>query len=377
LNENRKSEFLSIQYLRAVASLGVVLTHASTSLLPYHLALLPLGFGNAGVDLFFVISGFLMFYTTARKPVSLFDFYAKRIIRIVPIYFIFSTVAFLLAKIEPQLTLTFSPKLTDYLRSIFFIPFYSNILAAHGGDGAQHLVRPEIGQGWTLNYEIFFYLLFGLLLGFTALNRVRAVVSGACFLVMLGIIFRPAGSVLTTYTDPLLLEFAFGVVLAYLLFRQTVATARPWMGVILSSVGVALLIVGFSLHLPLPRVVTSGIPAAMIVGGFLWTEAHWEFPKKAFFLLLGDSSYSLYLSHTFVLAILRRLWQRNFEVEFPIDHMVFVFAGVICSELVGILCYLMLEQKITGLLNGLFFAHKRPTLGLYQQSAVKGISPER
>ena len=134
--------FFSIQYLRALAALGVVLIHGSTSLLPHDGALLPLNIGNAGVDLFFIISGFLMFYTTANKTVSTLDFYVKRMIRVVPMYFLASTLAFGLALALPQFTRTFSPRVADYVRSILFIPYYNTVSST-----GRHTASPNTPGG--------------------------------------------------------------------------------------------------------------------------------------------------------------------------------------------------------------------------------------
>ena len=140
----RTRELISIQYLRAIAALGVVLAHSATSLLPGNRALISLETGTAGVDIFFVISGFLMFYTTAGQKISATQFYLKRSARIVPLYFAVSTLAFGIARVAPHSTRMFSPDIKDYLRSICFIPYF-NVKA-----GSSHpltpLIRPEVDR---------------------------------------------------------------------------------------------------------------------------------------------------------------------------------------------------------------------------------------
>ena len=352
----RKMEFLSIQYLRALAALGVVLIHGSTSLLPHDGALLPLNIGNAGVDLFFVISGFLMFYTTANKTVSSVDFYVKRMIRVVPMYFLASTLAFGLALALPQFTRTFSPRLADYVRSIFFIPYYSTVNST--GDILHRLIRPEVGQGWTLNYEVFFYLAFGLVLGLAARRRVSALILWAAAMTTFGAIYHPMGAALRTYTDPLLLEFIAGVVLGFLV-RKYAEQIQAWMGILLCVAGVAFLAAEGFQYAPGLRYIMFGLPALFIVGGAICIELRWGVPRVPLLLLLGNASYSLYLFHIFVLAILRRMWQQHFNVHLVRTHIFFILVGVVITEVIGSSIYLLVEQPITHALNGIFDRWKR------------------
>jgi exopolysaccharide production protein ExoZ len=156
------SKLIAIQYLRAVAAASVVLFHASTALFERKGALIHFQVGTYGVDMFFVISGFIMAYTARTASVSPRDFVVRRAIRIVPVYFLLTTLTYVLALALPERFSTASGDIPTYVTSIFFIPHFNPLL---------HYIQPLLGQGWTLNAEIFFYLLFaiGLLLG----NRPR------------------------------------------------------------------------------------------------------------------------------------------------------------------------------------------------------------
>jgi peptidoglycan/LPS O-acetylase OafA/YrhL len=338
-------EILSIQYLRALAALSVVVHHASIALLPNSQSLVPFQAGAAGVDLFFVISGFIMYYTTARRAVLPTDFYLRRLIRIFPLYFTASTLAFLIARVAPGLVRTFSPNPYDYLRSILFIPYYNTTTKAE--HWIVPLVRPEVGQGWTLNYEIFFYLLFGLCLAMPRRFRTQSLVAVLLLLTTLGILFKPAGAILATYTDPLLLEFLLGIALGHFLIHN-VRTSLKLSGSLLLILGAAasVIVQFYDPHL-LPRVIGYGLPAAGVVGAALWLERAKLVPRWPFLLLLGDASYSLYILHGFVLATFRRACAQFFNVNLVTTHIVFLIVSALAAEAIGILVFKYAERPVT------------------------------
>jgi exopolysaccharide production protein ExoZ len=345
----RRIEFVSIQYLRAIAALGVVLSHASISLLDKSQSLLPLGAGAAGVDLFFVISGFIMYYTTANRDMTPGEFYLRRLIRIFPLYFAVSSAAFLLARVAPSATRTFSPHLYDYIRSILFIPFYSTMF--QGVDSLTPLMRPEVGQGWTLNYEVFFYFLFGLSLYLPRRYRIRLLLTLLLLLTSIGALFRPSSAILSTYTGPLLLEFALGVLIGHFLIAK-ISRSMMTIGVLMLTMsGIASLAMPMFVTVSLPSVITYGLPAACLVAGAVWLEHKYLVPRIWVLVLLGDASYSLYLVHGFVLAILRRIWARYSNVNLVSTHIVFVLVSTITAVLVAVAVFKYAERPTTRMLT--------------------------
>ena len=343
MGSRKRVEIVSIQYLRGIAALGVVLAHASISLLDPR-ALIPLGIGKAGVDIFFVISGFIMYFTTVNRNTKISHFYLRRFVRIFPLYFAVSTLAFLIARFAPQLTHTFSPYLLDYLRSICFIPYY------HVLGSLKPLIRPEVGQGWTLNYEVFFYILFGLCLSLPQRFRLGCLIAAGITLSLAGLLLRPTGAVLQTYTDSLILEFVLGVILGYL-FVSGPAKSVLMTGAILLAGACFGSVTCQILSIPLPRVLSFGLPAATLVGGLLWLERAGHLRPNRTLLLLGDASYSLYLTHGFVLAILRREWESHFNVNLIRTHAAFIVASVLIAELVGIMAFQWMEKPVTNSLT--------------------------
>jgi exopolysaccharide production protein ExoZ len=144
----------NIQILRAIAAYLVVFHHIQSHFVDNHSVAAVSNIGIIGVDIFFVISGFIMILTTSGEARSPLSFWRDRLVRIVPLYWLatFSLVGLSLIGLAP--TGLHGWDLQDLLASLLFIPEVR-------ADGAG---MPILFVGWTLNYEMFFYLLFGLAL---------------------------------------------------------------------------------------------------------------------------------------------------------------------------------------------------------------------
>jgi peptidoglycan/LPS O-acetylase OafA/YrhL len=138
---NTTSTLQSIQLLRGIAALSVVYVHV----------LATPNFGLFGVDIFFVISGFVMALVTTKNtnPTS---FFLHRLIRIVPLYWILTTCLVAVIVIAPNLLGSTTLNFANFLKSLFFIPYFKE----------SHLIQPFLFVGWTLNYEMLFYLCIAL-----------------------------------------------------------------------------------------------------------------------------------------------------------------------------------------------------------------------
>ena len=134
MEDGLQNKITNIQVLRFIAAFSVMMVH------------LPLiGFGIWGVDIFFVISGFIMMYVTEKNHKN---FFLKRLIRIIPIYWILTFGVFSVAILKPDLLNNTTADYEHLLKSLFFIPFNKNETG--------HF--PILFLGWTLNYEMIFYL---------------------------------------------------------------------------------------------------------------------------------------------------------------------------------------------------------------------------
>jgi exopolysaccharide production protein ExoZ len=332
------SKFVSIQYLRAVAASVVVLQHASSSMPDTPIEA---EFGAWGVDLFFVISGFIMFHTTAGGRGRPADFAVRRVVRIVPLYLILTTVAFAIAVLAPSLTRTFSPAVADYVRSLLFVPFVNERTGT---------VQPVLGQGWTLNYEMFFYLLFTLALFLPARMRLAGCWTVLGSLAAAGILFEPRGLVPRFYTDPIVIEFAFGMLVAYV--AGTSLGRLPRLAAAFALLGITCVLAGWITGADASRAFRAGLLAAATVALAVWAESTSWKPASAFGELLGDASYSMYLSHTFVLAV---AWRLAYAITGGWDGiaatLLFMAACLAACMVVAVLLYRWVERPVGRMLH--------------------------
>lgn len=236
----------SIQVLRALAVLAVVAFHYNNDLRA----------GQGGVDLFFVISGFIMAHVMpGKRP---WQFLKARVRRIVPTYW---------AAIALALVIRPLPSLEHFMRSAFLVP------------GSGHFF---VWPAWTLMFEFAFY---GLCVLFLAVRWWAVAVPVAAFIAHQ---FIPNGY-LGVLSDPLLIEFAFGVAIYHLPKRFSVVSI---------AIAAALALLLYGEH----RVIAYGIPAAFLVYGVTGKEGWfkgWSVP-----VLIGDASYSIYLVHWIVLPLI-------------------------------------------------------------------------
>lgn len=274
----------ALQYLRALAALAVVYSHSVIQVESYA-SLLP-EFGGFGVDVFFVISGFIMVFIS--KPTDTPGrFIVNRVRRVVPLYWFFTILMALILIMLPD---AFKRSIFDwqaFLLSLAFIPYES---IAYPGQ-----LWPIVAPGWSLNYEMYFYVLFALSLFLPVRLRVAAVITLLVGIVALAKITGSDSAVAVFYGLDVVFEFVFGMLLA-------VAWRRGFR--LPASVGAVLLIVGTALllaRIPTIRAIAFGIPALMVVAGALFIKL----PERRWAVLLGDASYALYLSHLFVLGALR------------------------------------------------------------------------
>lgn len=313
------NQLRSIQVLRAVAALAVVFFHISPS---------SWTLGAAGVDLFFVISGFIM--GTVGLGDSPGRFMAKRVIRIVPLYWAV-TLAMCAASQVPGLFSTFTFDLPRLVASLFFIP----------SEDPQGEIWPLVVVGWTLNYEMFFYFLFAL--GLWLRRPIIAPALIICAMVAAGLIFRPMQTIPHFYANQLLLEFAFGLLLSRALFFKNAA-----LGSALALAGLGgLLSWGLASDTPDLRILYWGLPALAIVAGFVAIERAGAFPGQALRPLekLGDASYSLYLTHGIVLGIIGKFVGHGGGTP--------ILAALVACIAVAMLSYYLFERPVGQILRGL------------------------
>ena len=329
---------LPIQYLRGIAALMVVWFHAADQL-PGVNALIPNTFGNSGVDLFFVISGFIMVVTTQGATISPFEFMRRRIIRVVPLYWMLTVAMVGAALMAPSLFRTLIVTPLALVESLLFIPHYSNSFPA--------MAWPLLVPGWTLNFEMFFYLVFALALALPARWRLAALAAVFASLVVAGVALGPFdNAAATVYTSLIMLEFVSGAVIGTWWLRRRADPPRVASALMIVA-GFALLLVRNAAPL---GTWTQMIGAVLVVSGALNAAfAGWRMPVLR---ALGDSSYSLYLTHIFALGGLRVVWLHTAGASIDAKSITgFMLTSLIACALLGYACWRWVETPVTRLLQ--------------------------
>jgi exopolysaccharide production protein ExoZ len=327
----------SIQYLRAIAALMVV-WHHSLSQVKGVRELIPIPeFGPSGVDLFFVISGFIMLVTTTKNPLSPRKFLELRVVRVVPLYWLMTLLMVGCAALIPYEFKTLQLSVPAVVKSLLFIPYNSLSFPGHPW--------PLLVPGWSLNYEMFFYLLFALALLIPLQWRVASLLATLVCLVVAGIIIGPAPAenpLLWVYTSPALLEFAGGVVVGHLWLRQAL---RVPLGVSIAAIAVGCFLLFMRDGLPF-------MSFTLPLGAFL-TVAGCLHPKigalnSPLLLKLGDASYSIYLTHIFTLGLLRVVWT-HFDPSPPslASAAAFMAVALLAGAAAGFAVYKAIEKPLT------------------------------
>jgi exopolysaccharide production protein ExoZ len=296
------STLVSIQYLRAAAAIMVVYYHIFSNRVAEHWAG-GRNFGLSGVDIFFVISGFIMWTSTSHQRGGLVKFLRRRVYRVYPLWWIALTLWIVIRLVLPDRLHNADVTLHSLLCSYLLVPHFHHVFIGR--------IWPILVPGWTLQLEIFFYLVFSLsLLVSGRAARLTAILAALCLLTVLGTAVAPEGALFRAYTSPLLLEFAGGIILAALLpmFQRAPAV----LGAAAIALGIGLVIVNYGLIVEggFGRVLILGIPAALIVGGALVLEPVLTRRPSSLLLLFGDASYSLYLTHSVAISAAAVIWER-------------------------------------------------------------------
>jgi exopolysaccharide production protein ExoZ len=346
----------NIQILRAVAALAVVFYHdgiETTNICTSNGTPCNYDFwvGAFGVPLFFIISGFIMVMTSwnsfgqAGAPL---DFIKRRITRIVPLYWLITSIAVVGIIISPSML---NVPVLDPLyiaASYLFWP----VTRVNG------LVRPIANLGWTLNLEMMFYAIFTLALFFT---RVRGLILAIGFLAGMSMLqavglFGKTGAMQSTplnfWADPIILNFIMGMIVA-VVYRKGIRLNITETLLLIAIAFVGILLVGnFSEYLnAMPEDhfinrVTAMIPMLSLVTAATLgpqldqSKVYWRSG-----LLIGDASYSLYLIHPFILRPLGKIWAKLIGTGLPVWS--FTIIGFCAAIAGGLILYALVERPLT------------------------------
>jgi exopolysaccharide production protein ExoZ len=338
----------SVQALRATAVLLVVWTHSIIAA-GYHSSSRQAGFyflrsfGACGLDIFFVISGFIVSLVAARAVGqgngSAGKFLLRRATRIFPLYWILTAVVVL------------EGELGRYAIEWHRVPWLPTVLLL---PGRQYPVPPLIlSLGWSLLFEIYFYLVLAVWMHWTPRRVIRNTVLFLAGMVAAGAVFGLQAPVRVVWCNPILLEFVFGCLIAQAYVRF--GTHRR-VGLLLTALGAALLIAtvftGYgnaseasSILAGLDgwlRVEVWGVPTALLVlGGVLWSPAMRSGPAR-FLIFLGDASYSIYLCTNPARSMVEHFWHAFGRWGGDVGVLLCLLACVAT----GSVCYLAVERPL-------------------------------
>lgn len=322
------NHFESIQALRGIVALFIALEHIRF-----------LNCGAFGVDIFFIISGFMIMFSTHKSSKH---FLSKRIIRIVPLYYLMTLGTFLLLLLFPSMFEQTKANPVFLLKSLAFIPF----------DIGGGVLQPIVRIGWTINCEVFFYLLF-----FIAM-KINHKYRGLLCCIFLGVPVLIAQLTmsdfvpLTFYGNPIMLEFVFGILSYYIclgiyhayyngkLSKSICYAAIP--------VGLVLLIIlaitkKQSSILGFHRLSTWGLPAMIIVLCFFVAGLVIKIPRPL--VMLGNISFSFYLLHYYPIMLLDR---KVFDFSACTPYTLLgVFVSIIICILLAYACWYLVEYRFT------------------------------
>ncbi len=294
-----------LQYLRGIASLMVVFFHSRSYFVDVPTWT---DIGARGVDLFFVTSGFIMAYTTkhlggntALVAKASLVFLSKRFIRVVPLYWLallWTSRTYWLnwwatATSPKDLVTNLSPELISVAKDAAFIPHLSI------DEDEEGEIFPILIQGWTLNYEMFFYLIFACCMFFRR-YRLLAVSVIMATLVVVGKMYAFTNVGGLVYTSSILIEFVFGILVFKVYSKTQHLTFDRSTLIGLGVIGFLLLNSGSNVN----DKFVLGVAAAVIVWVFIHAFRDVQIrPLK----ILGDASYSIYLFHAASFVAAREL----------------------------------------------------------------------
>jgi len=343
MKDVKSGQYNSVQVLRGVAAMLVVLHHAGTLVSERGLGnISQFDWGAVGVDLFFAISGFVMVITTNRiwgQAGQWRVFIKKRLVRVVPLYWVATVVKIAMTLALPALALHSHLTIWHTVASLLFIP---------ATNPNTDTVFPILTQGWTLSFEMLFYCIFAAAI-WSGRKPVKIVSGTLIVLSLLALAKTKNWMPLGALTDPLLVEFIFGMLIGLATLNRKFLPNRVALILLFGAIVAFVLFGNYAQSYDgLPRFVFWGVPAAAVVYACLSMDWLFSGTHARSFRRLGDASYSIYLFHTFTLPVVGIAWN-----HFRWVGIVSAFAAVaICmvfSIVAGLAIHRYIETPLTNL----------------------------
>ncbi|MGS2778935.1 acyltransferase family protein [Robertmurraya sp. GLU-23] len=327
-----------IQAFRGLAAILVLFHHGQSNMGNPELGALGKIFsiGWIGVDFFFVLSGFIIFYVHHKdigNRTSILRFYFKRFIRVYPIYWIVTFTLMAFYFLYPNWAVAYD--LRGFIKSFFLLP---------------HPQVPIVSVGWTLVYEVFFYGVFGLLI---ILNKKFSFPLMALWVI--GILLNSFNII--TFENYYLkfifnnynLEFIFGSIVAYITLKFKLKRHYIYLvaGLLGASLGSILLIKSVIVRNSTESILIMGVSFALIVLSTAFIDFKNVINVPKVFLLLGDSSYSIYLTHNYLFILL----YLNFVVRHVFTPIKILMVTSLLTLIAAVLFHMIIEKPIMNKLS--------------------------
>lgn len=347
-------QLLGLQHLRFFAAAMVLVGHLLDNLErgilgePQTFDFLRAFPWHSGVDVFFVISGFIMYFLMhdqfGSKDVA-GEFLLKRLVRVIPLYWIFTTLMLVAMLSFPENVNNNEISLEHVLLSYLFVP-----AAAPSGQ-----LTPILSVGWTLNLEMLFYIFFAISLVFKRWIGLAFIVGSLLTLIIIAQFATFAPTPFKVWGYPVVIEFLFGIAVAAVYTRGL--RLVDWMRLPIIATAIALLLIFEAVGATefSQRWLFWGVPSAMIVAATVLCEdrSGWI---SGILAHAGDASYALYLSHLFVI--------RAVGIGFGmvgINHAgLFLLTGFTAAVAASIAVFWLIERPILTRLRPLVTARTSP-----------------
>lgn len=341
----------SIRSLRGVAALLVVIYHAYDYAKSHGHPRIEEMFahGAFGVDLFFIISGYVMLLSieknrTSNTKISASRFLIHRIIRVAPIYWIGTTLLYAIYIAQPHRFKTFTASFDNFAQSILFLP----VLRTE----SESTISPVLSQGWTLYHEFYFYLTLATLI---ALRFGRNIIYAAPLLILAIASFgaiaveSPARPWFELILSPINVEFALGCAIFLITqkLKPRISNSTALI-VLISSILVLLCTPDLSKVHDFQRTTAWGIPAAFIFFSAITLENTLKKKLEYFNKYVGDPSYSIYIFHGLTFSAVDLLLK---QLNTTLPPTAFIYTLCAGSLIAGNILYQFLELPLTSRLN--------------------------
>jgi peptidoglycan/LPS O-acetylase OafA/YrhL len=337
----------SIQLLRAIAAISIVLNH-------YASYAFGIDVGGFGVDIFFIISGFIIAYIVSRDTNG---FLVKRIIRILPLYMIATLMITGIILIFPNLINNAQVSFSTIIKSLLFIPYKL------GNSG------PILVQGWTLNFEMFFYLVMAICILVIKRKKYLSIICAVILLLFISLLtlINIDSYILSFYRNGLLPEFIYGLLLyqGYAYYDKRVyippLIQSKLLKMIISICALIIILLSllylflgdiYEIQFSKNRNINYGVPCLMFVIAVLSLENH---INNSFFIRfgikLGDASFAMYLFHPFIIYFFQRVIFTRMTIILPGIELIKLIISLSMTIFVSILIYRLVDKPIQNILR--------------------------